>query len=167
MPSPISDSRLALYEGLIALAWTDGVLARREEELLRSLIDGHTDFSDDQRRSLHQTVSVRLQLGEIWPRMTDARDRARFLDLADVVIKADGVIDEAEDDIYSVKLSRHLGTLDIDTITRDLDDVRLARSEADREQAEADRAYAKRFGLLGFLHRLFGRDDKDDARRSA
>ena len=172
MTQGVTDSRFAIYEGLIALAWTDGVLHSDEEAVIRSLIDSHHHFSEEQRQSLHDAVTCRTRISDIWPRITGKQDRARFLDYADMIMKADGVVHEREDTLYSIKLAKHLGTLDVDAITRELTDYRMELNEQDIRRAEEDRLYASQYGLVGFVKRLFGRDrdtgtDQKDIRHSA
>lgn len=155
MTGGVTDSQLALYEGLIALAWTDGVFSHYEKVVIRSLINDHRDFNDNQRHLLRESLQRRTPLCDIWPRITNKQDRARFLDYADMVMKADGVVDPNEEEIYRAKLAKHLGTLDVDSIKRDLDAYRVNLTEAQAEESKAYRDYAMEYGLIGFLKRLF------------
>lgn len=167
MTQPVSDSRLALYEGLISLAWADERLDTSERLVLEDIFAQHAGLSDEQRVTLVRDVDRPRPLADIWPRMTDIQDRARFLDMADVIFKSDGEVAEAETDLYAVKLAKHLGTLDLDRITRDLDQLRIDISEQNKKEAETYRDYAKNFGLFAYLKKLVSFDgDRREAARA-
>ena len=137
MTEPVSDSRLALYEGLISLAWVDERLDPAEKIVLEDIFAQHHGLTDEQRVALTRDITTPVRLADIWPRLTDPQDRARFLDMADVIFKSDGEVDDSEADIYAVKLAKHLGTLDLDGVKRELDDLRTELTEADKKEAEA------------------------------
>ena len=163
MTEPVSDSRLALYEGLISLAWVDERLDPAEKIVLEDIFAHHHGLTDEQRAALTRDITTPMRLADIWPRLTDPQDRARFLDMADVIFKSDGEVDDSEADIYAVKLAKHLGTFDVDGIKRELDDLRTELTDADKKEAEACREYAKNFGLFAFAKKLIGRGtDRED-----
>ncbi|MEM9234726.1 MAG: hypothetical protein AAGA69_10895 [Pseudomonadota bacterium] len=158
----VTDSQFALYEGLISLAWADESLDPGEQAVLEDIFARHRGLSADQRQALSRDIQTPRPLADIWPRLTDPQDRARFLDLADVIFKADSYVDETEAAIYAAKLAKHLGTIDTDLIERDLSALRREQQLADKKEAEDHRAYAQDFGLLGYIKRVVGGDPSED-----
>lgn len=158
----VTASRLALYEGMIALAWADHELHAEEKQRLHDLIDHNSFFSDAQRAELHRMVDVKVDLALIWPRITHPQDRARLIDIANAIFASDGERCDMEQMLQSEMLSQHLSTLDVSAIRSDLDTL----SQEQRAQREADaeelRNYAREFSLVSLIGKQF-----DGSRRRA
>lgn len=156
----VTDSRLALYEALIALAWVDHTLDPREKETLHDLIDGNLYFDDGQRQALHLGVDTPVALDAVWPRLTDGQDRARLVDWANAIFASDGEVCDDEHEVGVRLLERHLRTLDRERVAAD----QAALGEEQRiraaEEAKALRAYRRQFSLAGAIRRVFTQDPR-------
>lgn len=153
-----NESLFALYEGLIALAWADGRLDHNERVVLEGIFARHQGLAPEQRRTLKEEVSSPKLLAEIWPRITDPLHRARLLDLADYIFKSDGHKDEMEEQLYRAKLAKHLGTLDMTALEKELGDLQAEQMFSDKSERQANREYARQFGLFAYIKRIAALD---------
>ncbi len=151
----LTESRFALYEGFIALAWADGALDVRERDELRALIDGNLTATPAQKAQLHAALDQPIAVEDVWPRLTEPQDRARLLDMASTLFTLDGVVCEDEQETGEAFLRRHLKSLDMDRIEQELSALREAQLDAKRKEAEALREYRKQFGLIAAFKRFF------------
>lgn len=158
----VTASRVALYEGLIALAWIDHDLDASEKAALHAQIDSNLYFDEDQRARLHADVDRPVALADVWPRLTDPQDRARLVDWADELIRADGSLDDREQDAEAWMLDRLLGALDRDAIGRDLASVSADLREKARDEAADLRRYRAKFSMVAAIGRMFGQANGAD-----
>lgn len=167
MPSPssafpgkgLSPSRFALYEGFVALAWADHVLTEEEQDLLHVLIDRNVYATAAQKDTLHEIVSTPVAMSDVWPRITDAQDRARLIDMAQELFVADGVKCETEAAMADQLAAWHLADVNAPAVLRELaDHAKVCPQEREAER-EAMRAYRRRFSLVGYAERLFSAGD--------
>jgi uncharacterized tellurite resistance protein B-like protein len=157
----VSNSRFALYEGLIGLAWADHVLHDSEREALHELIDGNRFFSDEQRAELHARIDTREELSTIWTRITEPQDRARLIDWANTIFGADGEFADVEKTLLARKRAKHLETLDMPAIRDAFNALRAEQEESDAANDAAMAAYRERYSLLRqashFVRSRFGK----------
>ena len=149
------DSRYALYEGLIALAWADHELHPEEREALNRIIDEHAGLSDDQRARLRLQVETRTSLDEVWPRITSAADRAQLIDLANVIFGTDGTYCDSERGVFDAAFSRHLSAVKATRVEADLRQYREDQIAANAAHATDLSAYRKRFSILELVRQRF------------
>lgn len=105
----VSDSRMAAYEGVIALAWADHELHKDEREQLHAMIDGNSGFSDEQRQKLHDDVNRKIDIREVWPRITSRQDRTWMLNAANILFKQDGGMCSSEQELFALLGATPLG----------------------------------------------------------
>jgi hypothetical protein len=151
----MTESKLAMYEGMIALAWADHALSPEEKAELHALIDSNPKFSATQRTELHTMVDRKVLLENIWPRVTEAVDRAHLLDMAASIFHYDGTYDASEREVYDAFLKQHLATIDVTKIT---EDVRMLAADLASQRAhenEALEAYVKTHGPLAKFRKYF------------
>lgn len=154
----ITASRLAMYRGIIALAWADHQLTPEETEGVQALITNNPRLSAEQKQQLLTEIKTPMRLESVWPNITEAQDRAHLLDIAMNVFGHDGEIAAQEKETYEAFLAKHLKTLDVAGMMRDMNSL-LAQQAQTREQDERMLdAYRAEFGLLSRLKRVFGAD---------
>ena len=153
--SSMTDSRLAMYEGMIALAWADHELTEDEKQGLRDLIDGNPRFTDEQRRKLHAGVGQRVALESVWPRITEKQDRAHLFDIAGVIFHKDGQYSATEKELYENFLAKHMATIDTEAVIGEIRAMTIGfRAQREKEQQELAE-YAAQFSLIGRLKEFF------------
>ena len=151
----ITESRLAMYEGIIALAWADHDLDANEKQELHALIDGNPRFTDEQRSKLHNDVDNKLLLKEVWSRVTEKRDRARILDMAHRIFLKDGKYCANEKELYDTFLAEHLETLDAEEMQQEVHDMMDDLMAQRKLEDAALKEYAKQFSLIESIKKLF------------
>jgi len=161
----LTQSRYAIYEGLIALAWADHELHEDEKATLHGLIETNRYMTDEQRDRLHKAVDRRIEITEVWPRLTDVQDRARLIDMANIIFSSDGEFCELEQGAKKTIVSRHLRTLDMAAIQADFETLSAEQAVARERHAEEMKAYRRKYSLMGAVERLFQRRRADASPR--
>lgn len=135
----VTESRLAAYEGIIALAWADHDLDAQEQEKLETMIRGNQHFTDQQREQLTADVKEKTSLTTIWPRITEKRDRAFLLNVADTIFYKDGHYSSDERTLYNEYFNQHMATVDSEAVMEDIRQLALAqRAERAVQMAELE-----------------------------
>lgn len=152
--SEITESRLAMYEGIIALAWIDHTLHPDEKQSLHDLINNNPRFTDEQREILHGMADQKAKLEEIWPQITDKQDRAYLLDIANMIFHRDGEYCDIEKEVYEKYLAAHLETIDTEETMQELQTMAVAMRLQREAEEEAMEEYGDQFSLIGRLKNL-------------
>lgn len=108
----ITPSKLAMYEGLIALAWVDAPIHEENHKRLFDMIYDNRLLSEDQRQKLLDMLNQPVRLDDVWPRITDPQDRAYLLDYAPTIFLKDGNYSPEERALHAEFMAKHLATLD-------------------------------------------------------
>jgi hypothetical protein len=108
----ITLSKLAMYEGLIALAWVDGPIHAENHKRLFNMFHSDSLLSEDQRQKLLDMLNQPVRLDDVWPRITDPQDRAYLLDYAPTIFLKDGNYSPEERALHAEFMAKHLTTLD-------------------------------------------------------
>jgi hypothetical protein len=149
--STMTDSRLAMYEGMIALAWADHELVEVEKQGLHELIDDNPRFTDVQREKLHAGVDRKITLESVWSRITEKQDRAHLFDIAGVIFLKDGKHSATEKELYDDFLAKHMATIDTESVIKEIREMTVGfRAQREKEQQELEE-YAAQFSLVGRL----------------
>jgi len=156
----VTKSRLALYEGIIALAWLDHELHPNEKEGLHTLINSNVHFDEEQKAMLHKEVDKRPDIKKIWSRITSKEDKAHLLDISHMIFLKDGEYCDNEKEFYDTYLAKHMASLDTEAIANEVrelySDLR-AKHAADVEEAKE---YAKKYSLVTRIGNLFKKEDQ-------
>ena len=150
-----TSSNVALYRGLIALAWADHELHPDEKSTLHDIIDNHIGLTDEDRTKLHSEVERRVSLSSVWPDITDPQHRARLIDMANIIFQQDGDFSDAERDLIETFRVRHLNSIDIDAVRADMSGFMADHAEKLEAEREEIRAWASQYGLIGSLKKAF------------
>ena len=149
-------SKYPLYRGLIALAWADHELHADEKAALHDSIDAHVGLTVEERAVLHSEVDLNVQLESVWGDITDPQDRARLIDMSNIIFQQDGDFCEDEQELIDRFTAQHLASIGSDKIRSDLS----AFSKEQAEQREADRRaykeWASQYSIMGRLKAVFG-----------
>jgi len=152
----ITQSRIALYEAMISLAWVDHQLSEEEIEGLVELIDGNDLLTDDQKMTLKSEIDKKSSLKSIWPRLTEAQDRAHLLNMANHIFSEDGEVSGDENTTYQKFLAKHLSSINADQVISDMGAYAAEMRHQDVKTEAQIKDYASQFGLINQLKRLFG-----------
>lgn len=133
----ITPSKLAMYEGLIALAWVDAPIHEENHKRLFDMIYDNRLLSEDQRQKLLDMLNQPVRLDDVWPRITDPQDRAYLLDYAPTIFLKDGNYSPEEKALHAEFMAKHLATLDGKLMRAELEAV-AAELEAKRKSQQRD-----------------------------
>lgn len=150
-------SKLALYRGLISLAWADHELHADEKSKLHEIIAEHRDLSVEDRAKLHLEVHTRTPLAMVWDDITDPQDRARLIDMANIIFQQDGDFCDDERELIESFQKKHLKSIGVDAIKTDLSSFSVEQAKQREIDREAYRAWASQYGLIGRLKAAFGK----------
>lgn len=146
-------SKLALYRGLIALAWADHELHPDEKSTLHEIIDNHLGLSVEDRAQLHGEVDQPVELSSVWPDISDPQDRARLIDMSNVIFQQDNDFSDAERDLIERFQTKHLASIDIGSVTADLESFSEELARLRKKESDEIKAWASQYGLFGSLKR--------------
>ena len=151
-------SRVSLYRGLIALAWADHELHHEEKAALHDIFDAHAGLTAENRAVLHTEVDRSIDLEDVWPLITDVQDRARLIDMANIIFQQDGNYSSEERAMIHRFTARHLASVNADSIAQEmalLTDAQKAARELEREDMKI---WASQYSIIGRLKVAFGKD---------
>tara|TARA_B100000678_G_scaffold105833_1_gene88723 strand:- start:1691 stop:2179 length:489 start_codon:yes stop_codon:yes gene_type:complete len=151
-------SRVALYRGLIALAWADHELHEDERAALHDILDAHLGLTAENRAVLHTEVERSIQLEDVWPQITEARDRARLIDMANIIFQQDGEYSAEERAVIHRFTARHLASVNADSIASELALLTDAQKAVRDREREEMKAWASQYSIIGRLKAAFGKD---------
>lgn len=131
---PLSESAFSALRAAIALAWVDNELSSPEREALRHYLS-HPRLTESQRTQLQRDIDQGGEkLDALLPHITELRDRAHLINMAQVLVARDGVVDAEEQQALNHMLARHLPTIDREKAQ---EEARIAREAFLAEQREA------------------------------
>jgi len=113
-------SEIAMYRAAIALAWADKSMSEEEQNKLKVYMDNNKKLSETQREQLKNDIAQPIKMDDVWPQITEVRDRAHVLNIADAIFWADGQLCHSEKEILEKIKSAHMATLDISAIREDI-----------------------------------------------
>lgn len=145
----VPDSRIAAYEGIIAFAWADHELHADEKEQLHAMIDGNSNLSDAQRAKLHADVDRKIEIQQVWPRITNKQDKIFMLNSARILFQQDGQMCGTEQELYDMLKSTPLGEALDEEALHEASRIALEQQEAAIAEAE------KQSGFMGKIKQLF------------
>lgn len=162
-----TDSQMAMFHALVALAWADGVLTEGEREKVAHLIHHHTRLSERQKRDLLTRIDKQIGIKEAWNRVTSPEDRAHLLNIAGVIFQADGHYSEEEKALYDTLYQQHMATVKDPRLSGDLAamgaQMRVHSQENDdeflTEMRTSSDPYVSKFEIFMYrLHKALGWD---------
>lgn len=152
-----TDSRIAMFRSAIALAWADGSLGADEQELLLTYINGNIHLSEAQREELRGDVTLRHRVDDYLDAITDMNDRAHLINIADTLLKQDGVFSQDEKEVYDRIFNRHMSSIDSEATQADI--VRMAheaRGKWQEEEVERLNGMSRLARLMHYLQKGVG-----------
>ncbi len=133
----ISESLFHSLRGAISIAWADHQLTDAEQDSLRYFIDTH-DLSERQRELLDADIANGApSIESLLPHITEPRDRAHLVNMARVILHADGHAAPQEAAPLQHLLHQHMSTLDSEVIRQQARDQMTGYRH---QQDEADNA---------------------------
>ncbi len=133
----VTDSYIAMFKGMIALAWADGVLDGEEQDRLHDYIDANGRLNDTQKETLRDAVDEEILLTEVWSDITDPQHRAHLINIATTVFHEDGSYSEAEKKAYARITGLHNATLDEDALRAEIGNIAaVARERWEQEDQD-------------------------------
>lgn len=138
------DSLHAMYRGMIALMHVSGPASMEQREIVQTFINHDQQLSAEQKTALSSQMEHVTSLDEIWPAIKDVQDRARLLNVAERIFRADGEYCDKERAVYGILLQKQLGTIDRQVADFEINSVRKKMQEEMAQQKSNER--------FGWLH---------------
>ncbi len=83
--SEATSSEMAMFRAAIALAWADHSLSDEEKNRLITYMDNNKELSEPQRDQLKNDLTQPVNMDDVWPKITEVRDRVHVLNIADAI----------------------------------------------------------------------------------
>jgi hypothetical protein len=109
---PVTESKLAMWRSAIALAHSDHHLSNSEVDLINEYWQNY-DFSDAHEKQLARDMQNGVKLEDVFPAITEKRDRAHLINFARVLFHIDGEFSELEEKIWQAIYDQHMLTVDL------------------------------------------------------
>lgn len=122
--SEATHSEVAMFRAIIALAWADDRLSEEEQERILVYIENNRNLSEAQKKQLRTDIPRPTSMDAVWPEITDVRDRAHVINVADAIFWEDGELCHSEKEVLDRIRSAHIATLDVDAIRDDVVQLR-------------------------------------------
>lgn len=129
----ISDSRFHMWRAVVALTHADKVVMPEEKEFIRRFYNT-VPFTNAQKHQLEAELRAAQDVAEIFPQITDARDRAELIYFARMMFWSDGDYARQEAEILKKLKVEVLENLEIDDLMGQTD--RFVNSAPERPPVE-------------------------------
>lgn len=150
-----AQSKLPLYRGVIALAWADHELHPEEKSKLHEMISAHRELTTEDRAKLHAEIHTRISLADVWPHITDPQDRARLIDLSNIIFQQDDEFCDDERLLIERFQAKHLASIDISSIEKDLAQFSSDQTAQREQERQTYREWAKQYGVIEQIRSVF------------
>ena len=157
MATTTNASKVALYQGLIALAWADHDLHENEKATLHHIISSHKGLTEADRQVLHVQVDQPVKLADVWPHITDPQDRARLIDFANTIFQQDDEFCDDERALIEAFHHKHLASIGGDAVAKDLRAFASRHKDEMNAQRAEYRDWARQYGLFATIQRGFSK----------
>jgi uncharacterized membrane protein YebE (DUF533 family) len=120
MTKKLTDSQFYMWRTLFALSHADGVVSNEE---VRFMVEALEDipFSDEQKTLLRDDIKSPRDPLEMFAKVTDMRDQAKFFQFARDIVHVDGDYGKAEQDLLLKLQKLHIKTADVDKLVGKMD----------------------------------------------
>ena len=152
-----TDSQIAMWRGMIALAWADRGVDDGEKTRLLEYFRNNIYLSDSQRAQLAKDMDQPIELKDVWGSITDTQDRAHLIDIAPSLFATHGSPTPKERAVYEKMCADQMATVDTKKLESEFDKI---KAEIPVEQAEEDAEYKSEFHHWGPLDKVVYHIDK-------
>lgn len=147
MSLKLTDSRLAMWRAVVALAHADGVVMPKEAEFGALYMD-RAGASDEQREILRQDLYHPRDPGEMFAQISESSDKADFFEFARALLWCDGDVSAQEEAIVEKLQRDHVESLRPERLAAGIRALRDEQTAARMKQDAAAGKWAKEH--LGF-----------------
>lgn len=128
-----TQSQVAMFRGLVAMAWADHALSAEEQQRFETLVNNNVLLSASQKQQVVEEIHTPVHIDLVWPQITDKHDRAHLLNVASTIFVQDGEYCEDEKAIYEKIYASHMSSLPQAELEKDI----IAMAQAQRLRSEA------------------------------
>ena len=148
----ISDSKFAVWRGLIIMANIDGHFSQQEKEFLDG-IHRYELLTDEQKEILKQDIETQNKdFDSVYKQITEVRDRAYLINLTSVLFHKDGKFCPTEQEALNKIDSEHKKTINLEKILKEAKAVSMADLEVHKIKLdEADDIQGGGYLGLGYI----------------
>ncbi|NET71353.1 MAG: DUF533 domain-containing protein [Sphaerospermopsis sp. SIO1G2] len=135
-----NDSYIAMFRGMLALAWADGVLEEEERTVLMRYIDKNQYLSEEAKKTLRASIDQPVHMNNVWDDITDPHHRAHVINVSSTVFHADEELETSESELHRFMMETHMSSIDAEKIEQDVRqyamELRTRREAKERERQE-------------------------------
>lgn len=146
----LTDSRLAMWRAVLAMAHTDGVVMPKEAEFGALYMD-RAGASDEQREILREDLQNPQDPAEMFARIIEPSDKADFFEFARALLWCDGDFSAQEKAIVERLQKTHIDSLHPERLAVELHALRDEQALARMRDEAAENGWAKRHVGLGAI----------------
>lgn len=118
--SEITDSQFYMWRTLFAMAHVDNTVSDEEVRFMAEALED-IPFSDEQESILRDDIKHPKDVGEMFGRISDDKDQAKFFEFAQKMVWVDGDYGKEEQEIMLKLQSQHIQTVDVDNLVGNID----------------------------------------------
>lgn len=161
----ISDSRFSMWRAVVALTHADKVVMPEEKEFIRRFYNT-VPFTNEQKHQLEAELRDPQDIAEIFPRITDARDRAELIYFARMMFWSDGDYARQEAEILQRLKGEVIENLNLDELMQETDrflNERPQRPPVETPDGLVDEKLTARntVGLKAIIYNMYHRLNPD------
>lgn len=113
----VSESEFYMWRTLFAMSHADDIVTEEERRFMRDALD-EIAFSPDQRMTLLDDMDEPQDILEMFSKIGDAQDQARFFKFARELVHIDGDYGSEEQKVMLELISKHVKDVDFDALVK-------------------------------------------------
>ncbi len=115
MGKQVTESEFYMWRTLFAIAHVDDIVSKEEVRFMAEVLEDNS-FNDEQRAILNDDIKNSRDISEMFSKISDKKDQARFFSLARKLVHIDGDFGDAEQLAMLKILSEHIRSVDLDQL---------------------------------------------------
>lgn len=150
MGNRLTDSRLAMWRAVLAMAHADGVVMPKEAEFGALYMD-RAGASDEQREILREDLQNPQDPAEMFAQIAEPSDKADFFEFARALLWCDGDFSAQEEAIVERLQKNHIDSLRPEKLVADLRALRDEQAMTRMKDDAMESGWAKKHVGLGAI----------------
>lgn len=147
MSNSVPESEFYMWRTLFAVAHADGVVTTEEVRFMAEALEDHP-FNEEQKEILSDDIKEPKDPSEMFEKIGDAADQARFFKFARDLVWVDGDFGGDEQKVMVDLISKHIKTIDFDKLVNEVDlhmELDNSQDTPVRRAPEKKRSFFRRF----------------------
>lgn len=145
MSEAISQSEFYMWRTLFALAHADGIVTQEEIRFMAESLEDNA-FSEAQKDVLTDDISNPKKPSDMFSKIEDVKDQARFFKFAQKFVWIDGKYAPEEEQVMTQLISAHMREVDFESLVEQVDmEWEESASVGDGGGIEHRRSFIRKF----------------------